>query len=84
MPSANYSETVSLSADTQALFVFIDTVAMVGAMDDADRKQPEGVNSDPLSQLDWIESELKTSRAAWKFVVGHYPVYSVAEHGFLS
>jgi hypothetical protein len=32
-------------------------------------------------QYAWLEHELSTSNADWKVVVGHYPVWSVAEHG---
>eukprot|EP01043_Picozoa_sp_COSAG02_P004585 COSAG02_NODE_121_length_35326_cov_25.450819_17_plen_846_part_00 len=32
-------------------------------------------------QREWLEAELGDSEADWKIVVGHYPVYSVAEHG---
>ena len=33
------------------------------------------------SQLEWLESTLALSKADFLFVAGHYPVYSVAEHG---
>eukprot|EP00981_Chlorochromonas_danica_P014231 scaffold7567_cov167-Ochromonas_danica.AAC.11 len=33
------------------------------------------------SQWDWIENKLSTSTADYLLVVGHYPVYSVCEHG---
>jgi acid phosphatase len=32
-------------------------------------------------QLRWLEGELSISRAAWKIVVGHHPVYSGGKHG---
>uniref|UniRef100_A0AAF5Q003 Tartrate-resistant acid phosphatase type 5 n=2 Tax=Wuchereria bancrofti TaxID=6293 RepID=A0AAF5Q003_WUCBA len=42
---------------------------------------------DPVAakaELDWIEQQLSRSRADYLFVVGHYPVYSISEHGSLN
>lgn len=33
------------------------------------------------TQWDWIEAQMKASTADYLLVVGHYPVYSVCEHG---
>ncbi len=33
------------------------------------------------NQLDWLESELQKSQAAWKVVFGHHPVFSNGDHG---
>lgn len=33
------------------------------------------------SQLEWIEQELKASKAKWKIVYGHHPIYSYGMHG---
>ena len=32
-------------------------------------------------QLEWLRRELETSRAQWKVVYGHHPVYSAGAHG---
>jgi len=32
-------------------------------------------------QMDWLADELKSSKARWKFVAGHHPLYSNGEHG---
>lgn len=34
-----------------------------------------------LEQLNWIENVLSTSEADYLMVAGHYPIYSIAEHG---
>uniref|UniRef100_A0A915KBB5 Tartrate-resistant acid phosphatase type 5 n=1 Tax=Romanomermis culicivorax TaxID=13658 RepID=A0A915KBB5_ROMCU len=44
---------------------------------------PDGP-SDPKAaddQWQWIEDQLNKSRAHYLFVAGHYPVYSIADHG---
>jgi hypothetical protein len=33
------------------------------------------------AQLQWLASALDSSRAAWKVVYGHHPVYSAGQHG---
>lgn len=37
--------------------------------------------AEAAAQLAWIDRTLNASRAHYLFVVGHYPVYSTAEHG---
>ena len=62
---------------------------------DAEYRKLEGIAEDecilePLGpehqsmandQWTWIENELNTSTASFIVVAGHYPVYSIAEHG---
>jgi tartrate-resistant acid phosphatase type 5 len=64
-------------------FVMIDTVLLSGSLNDDD---DDGPNSDidmeiASAQWDWIHSTLKSSVADWVFVAGHYPVWSVGNHG---
>jgi tartrate-resistant acid phosphatase type 5 len=70
------------SADTNAPpfadFFFLDTQAWNLA--DPHIKQ----YADPHlgdKQMAWLEDELKNSRARWKIVVAHHPLYSNGEHG---
>eukprot|EP01035_Chromulina_nebulosa_P023116 gene23116-29953_t len=44
---------------------------------------PERLRSDGLAkaQWDWIEEKMKASTADYLLVAGHYPVYSVCQHG---
>ncbi|XP_071478561.1 tartrate-resistant acid phosphatase type 5-like [Diadema antillarum] len=74
------------TTDTVA-FILIDTIMLCGGMDldDADiHKQPSQASEKKLmeAQLLWIEDQLKSTRNdTYVIVGGHYPVWSIAEHG---
>jgi UDP-2,3-diacylglucosamine pyrophosphatase LpxH len=78
MPSRYYSKTFTINGDTaqKVLMVFIDT--------DPIEKQLRGQQHDSIkypagaveTQLQWIEQQLSQSKATWKIVVGHHPLYS--------
>ena len=38
-------------------------------------------DQDPAAQWKWLEAALARSKARWKIVVGHHPVYSGGQHG---
>ena len=66
-------------------FIMIDTVMLCGNTDDSEtHKQPTKPLDVKLveSQLTWIEDQLKaTMNDTYVIVAGHYPVWSIAEHG---
>lgn len=85
LPDYNYTQVFPIG-DSSATFqlVVIDTVQIAGLTDPYDHSlPPSGPASLPAAQdqLQWVESILKTSNATWLIVAGHYPVWSVAEHG---
>jgi len=69
-PALWYTETFNVD-DLTLQMVFFDTVIYADYPDTDDAK----------TQRAWIENTLATSKADWLVVVGHYPVYSIAEHG---
>lgn len=86
MPSRYYKVAgAQLGAPDLDLFV-IDTTPIVDAdnLDERAQQLRRGhwwrEHADP--QLAWLRSELAASRAPWKIVVGHHPIYSgSAKHG---
>ena len=66
-------------------FVMIDTVILAGAWDNYEPQPIPSVHHMKDKQLEWIERTLEKlyndPEIIWIFVAGHYPVYSVAEHG---
>jgi len=66
-------------------FVMIDTVLLCGGDDLSDWEDTplEGPKNQHAANdyWDWIEEQLRQSTAPYLLVNGHYPVFSVAEHG---
>ncbi|KAI6181648.1 Tartrate-resistant acid phosphatase type 5 [Aphelenchoides besseyi] len=82
---AKHSKTVDL--------IFLDTVMLCGNSIDVDsrsifswmravEKEPQGPEKpfieEAKKQWAWLENQLKTSKADYVFVVGHYPIYSIS------
>ncbi|XP_028678334.1 tartrate-resistant acid phosphatase type 5a [Erpetoichthys calabaricus] len=63
--------------------LMLDTILLCGNSDDFTDERPRG----PVSlgaaeeQLTWLKERMRSSRADFLLVAGHYPVWSVAEHG---
>lgn len=81
-PATN--ETAGFSVDV----IFIDTVDLSGSNGISDESDPRYFDPLPYrprsaaaEQWDWIEEQLKSSTANYLLVAGHFPVYSVCEHG---
>jgi len=53
--------------------------AVAGSVDPRIAANLRCANAD--AQLAWLERSLAESRAAWKLVVGHHPIWSGGEHG---
>ena len=85
-PSEYYSFTEGLVD-----FVMIDTVILAGNSHGIDNDPDVDLAGDqlpgPLSeevadaQMQWIEQQLQASKSPYLIVAGHYPVYSICEHG---
>ncbi len=66
-------------------FFGIDTYKMLGSLEVKDYKDPSklAINLFPRpkeeldQQIKWLEESLKNSKAKWKIVFGHHPIYSV-------
>lgn len=77
MPAAYYSRTQHLGGGVIAEFFFLDTTPLA----DADDALAFLWASARKQQLAWLDSALANSRARWKFVIGHHPVFSGGTHG---
>lgn len=63
--------------------IMLDTVMMCGNSNDYADAQPKGPvrEVDASRQLVWLQDRLARSKADFLLVAGHYPVWSVSEHG---
>lgn len=69
MPSAYYSFTQSVGNDGVAEFFVLDTTPI-----------EEGDYSTG-TQVRWLDQKLQQSKADWKIVIGHHPLFTGGEHG---
>jgi acid phosphatase len=81
MPDRYYTHTEKINDTSDVLFVHIDTSPFI-----TDYRNNDSIyhvlGQDIHKQLKWIDSVLASSRALWKIVVGHHPIYSsVGNHG---
>jgi tartrate-resistant acid phosphatase type 5 len=81
LPAHYYAHTEKIDDLNKALFVHLDTSPFVAAYHKkGSAYRVRGL--DPRAQLRWLESTLSQSRARWKIVLGHHPIYSSApSHG---
>jgi tartrate-resistant acid phosphatase type 5 len=81
MPSRYYAHSERINDSTEILFVHIDTSPFITEYKKSDSTY-HVLGQDINIQLRWIDSVLASSRASWKIVVGHHPIYSsVGNHG---
>ncbi|XP_067677469.1 tartrate-resistant acid phosphatase type 5-like [Haliotis asinina] len=72
------------NSDATIDFVMTDTVTLCGNVaDDFHGLQPRGPSDAEFAetQWQWIDKTLAASKATYLFTAGHFPVYSIAEHG---
>jgi tartrate-resistant acid phosphatase type 5 len=80
MPSRYYSFEKALKdgSGEKVLFVFIDTSPFEKSYRGNKRHQPVW-DQDTVKQRRWLEHILDTSKASWKIVIGHHPLYTTGD-----
>uniref|UniRef100_UPI00398F811D tartrate-resistant acid phosphatase type 5-like isoform X2 n=1 Tax=Pristiophorus japonicus TaxID=55135 RepID=UPI00398F811D len=70
-------------SNTTVTILMLDTVLLCGNSDDFEGREPEAPKDYSVAntQLEWVREKLKNSRSDFLIVAGHYPVWSIAEHG---
>ena len=75
MPSRYFTHVESVSEGVTAEYFFIDTNGHGSDEDDSTASELES------AQFDWLQHKLANTKAQWRFVVGHHPVFSGGRHG---
>jgi acid phosphatase len=81
MPSRYYARTENLPGGSLAEMLYIDTSPFVPSYAKDARMGKEVASQDTAKQIEWIDRTLSESKAPWKIVIGHHPIYSGGEHG---
>ena len=81
MPDRYYSQTHPINAAIGADFFYLDTTPMVKSYWKHGKTANQVATQDVKKQLDWLKGALAASKARWKIVIGHHPIYSGGEHG---
>uniref|UniRef100_A0A8D1BY03 Tartrate-resistant acid phosphatase type 5 n=1 Tax=Sus scrofa TaxID=9823 RepID=A0A8D1BY03_PIG len=83
-PSPYYRLRFKIPRSNVSVAIFmLDTVTLCGNSDDFVSQQPERPRNLALArtQLAWIKKQLAAAKEDYVLVAGHYPVWSIAEHG---
>ncbi|XP_052774583.1 tartrate-resistant acid phosphatase type 5-like [Mya arenaria] len=83
-PDYYYSLNFKIPGGDGVDIIMIDTVLLCGNTDhDIVGDQPHGPENVKVAEdhWAWLDTQLKSSKAEYLLVAGHFPVYSIAEHG---
>ena len=76
MSSRYYAKTFSASKNVEVLLLFVDTAPMIDKYRFDKEEYPDAGKQSLERQLAWIDSVLSASKAKWKIVLGHHPLYA--------
>jgi tartrate-resistant acid phosphatase type 5 len=81
MPARYYVQSEKIDDATTVDFFYLDTTPMVKSYFAEAATEKQVATQDVPKQLAWFKDALAASKAQWKIVVGHHPIYSGGEHG---
>ncbi|HXI71648.1 MAG TPA: tartrate-resistant acid phosphatase type 5 family protein [Verrucomicrobiae bacterium] len=81
MPARYYVQSEKIDAATTVDFFYLDTSPLIKSYRTNASLQQQLASQDREKQLAWFKAALAASRAQWKIVVAHHPIYSGGEHG---
>ncbi|TRX58693.1 acid phosphatase [Fulvivirga sp. M361] len=76
MPDRYYTKDFKSDDGATATFVFIDTSPFEDDYYQEDKYKDVVAGQDTTAQIVWMDSVLSASKADWRIVVGHHPLYS--------
>ena len=81
MPARYYKQIHLLDRGATADFFYLDTTPMVKEYYSYEKTRKNVSAENVPKQLAWLRRALAASRAQWKIVIGHHPIYSGGDHG---
>ena len=84
MPARYYLQSHQIDKDVTADFFYLDTTPMVRVYYDRFFEEPtyhQVITQDVPKQMAWFKQALASSKAQWKIVIAHHPIYSGGDHG---
>jgi tartrate-resistant acid phosphatase type 5 len=81
MPDRYFLQTHPIDTATTADFFYLDTTPMIKSYWKHGKTTKSVATQDVKKQLAWFKDALAASKARWKIVIGHHPIYSGGEHG---
>jgi tartrate-resistant acid phosphatase type 5 len=84
MVARYYMQCYQIDKDVTADFFYLDTTPMVRIYYNRYFEEPTYANvskENVKAQLAWFKQALSNSKAKWKIVFAHHPIYSGGEHG---
>jgi acid phosphatase len=79
LPARYYVRSEKIDDATTVDFFYLDTTPMIREYYRAtnpERTRANVITQDVPKQLAWFKAALATSKAQWKIVIGHHPIYS--------
>jgi acid phosphatase len=81
LPARYFLQTHRIDETAAADFFYLDTTPMIKSYGRDRKTAAQVATQDVKKQLDWFKTALAASKAPWKIVIGHHPIYSGGEHG---
>ena len=81
MPARYYKQSHVVASGITADLFYLDTNPMIKSYRGATTFGQHVGTQDEKAQLAWFKKELAASKAEWKLVFGHHPIYSGGDHG---
>ena len=76
MAGRYYAKELNVNGEESILLVWIDTAPLIDKYRNDTEDYPDAARQDMEAQLKWLEQTLKGSKAKWKMVMGHHPIYA--------
>lgn len=81
MPARYFKQTCPIDGGATADFFYLDTTPMLKSAHKSKKLRDHVATQDVPKQLAWFKQSLEESKAQWKIVIGHHPIYSGGAHG---